>query len=127
MWRRSLLDIKVRRRADVGSDHHLVTAFIRVKLRKNEKKSLGQKRYNVSRPILQDQTVEDKFVIQLKNRFQALSHSMDYENRMKMMMTLSIGSGNLLRLCTRKTVSYVLATTIGERRKNGSALIHGKL
>lgn len=33
-WRRSLLDVKVRRGADVGSDHHLVTAVVRIKLRK---------------------------------------------------------------------------------------------
>ena len=31
-WR-SLIDVKVRRGADVGSDHHLVTAQLKVKLR----------------------------------------------------------------------------------------------
>ena len=33
-WRHSLLDVKIKRGADVGSDHHLVTAVLRVKLRK---------------------------------------------------------------------------------------------
>ena len=36
-WRRSLLDVRVRRGADVGSYHHFVTASLRPKLRKNEK------------------------------------------------------------------------------------------
>ncbi|CAM5146020.1 unnamed protein product, partial [Natator depressus] len=32
-WQRSLTDVKVRRGADVGSDHHLVTASIKLELR----------------------------------------------------------------------------------------------
>lgn len=33
MWRRSLLDVRVRREADASSDHHLVTAKVKLKLR----------------------------------------------------------------------------------------------
>jgi len=33
MWRRSLLDVRVKRGADASSDHHLVTAKVRLKLR----------------------------------------------------------------------------------------------
>ena len=33
--RRSLQDVRVRRGADVGSDHHLVTANLKLKLRRN--------------------------------------------------------------------------------------------
>ena len=32
-WKRSLPDVRVKRGADVGGDHHLVTAFIKLKLR----------------------------------------------------------------------------------------------
>ncbi|XP_061166428.1 craniofacial development protein 2-like [Saccostrea echinata] len=39
MWRRSLIDVRVKRSADVGSDHHLVTALIKIKLKKTEKHS----------------------------------------------------------------------------------------
>ena len=35
-WMRSLLDVRVRRGADAGSDHHLVTARIRMKLRRTD-------------------------------------------------------------------------------------------
>lgn len=33
-WRRSLQDVGVRRGADVGSDHHLITAYFKLKLMK---------------------------------------------------------------------------------------------
>jgi hypothetical protein len=36
VWRHSLLDVKVKRIADVVSDHHLVTAYIKIKLKKTE-------------------------------------------------------------------------------------------
>jgi endonuclease/exonuclease/phosphatase family metal-dependent hydrolase len=36
VWRHSLLDFKVNQSADVGSDHHLVTAYIKFKLKKTE-------------------------------------------------------------------------------------------
>ena len=43
MWRRSLLDVRVRRGADASSDHHLVTAKVRLKLR-----AAGSNKYNAS-------------------------------------------------------------------------------
>ena len=41
-WRRSLLDVRVRRGADVNSDHHLVTAVLNLKLRRTERRVLGR-------------------------------------------------------------------------------------
>lgn len=38
-WRRSLQDVRVRRGADVGSDHHLVTAYFKLELMKTVTKS----------------------------------------------------------------------------------------
>jgi exonuclease III len=46
-WRGSLLDVKARRGADVGSDHHLVIAKVRVKLRKAGSPPQQINRYNV--------------------------------------------------------------------------------
>ncbi|KAL9965924.1 hypothetical protein ACROYT_G029791 [Oculina patagonica] len=48
-WRRSLLDVKVRRGADVGSDHRLVVAFIRLKLKSVGQKNMGHRRYEVDK------------------------------------------------------------------------------
>ncbi|GFR65355.1 craniofacial development protein 2-like [Elysia marginata] len=70
-WRRSLLDVRVKRGADVGSDHLLVIASIRLKLRRTDRRDMHQKRLDVNK--LKDPDVRKLFTIQLKNRFQALS------------------------------------------------------
>ena len=41
--RRSLFDVKVKRGADVGSNHHLVAANIKMKLRSTGRKTLVPK------------------------------------------------------------------------------------
>ena len=71
MWRRSLLDVRVRRGANASSDHHLVTAKVRLKLRAAGSNKQRILRYDISR--LQDQRTKNAFVLQLRNRFQALS------------------------------------------------------
>ena len=75
-WRRSLLDVRVRRGADVGSDHHLVTATLRVKLRKNGPQKKRQQQFDVER--LRDPRTKSSFVLQLKNKFQALADAENY-------------------------------------------------
>ena len=70
MWRRSLLDVRTKRSADVGSDHHLVTALIKVKLKKTGKRPATQKRFDTQR--LRDTAVKAAFTIDLRNRFQVL-------------------------------------------------------
>ena len=77
-WRRSLLDVKVKRGADVGSDHHLVTAALRLKLRRSGPKPTGQKRYDIEK--LRDPKTRSSFVLQLRNRFQALADAEQQES-----------------------------------------------
>lgn len=48
-WRSSLLDARVRRGADVGSDHHLVTATLKLKLRRARKRTTGHQQLDVER------------------------------------------------------------------------------
>ena len=69
-WRRSLLDVRVRGGADVGSDHHLVTARFRLKLRRTDRQQTGHRRFDVNK--LDDLVVKKSFLVQLKNRYQAL-------------------------------------------------------
>ena len=76
IWRRSLLDINVRRGADVGSDHYLVMAFVKLKLKSTGHKPSGDRRYEKEK--LQDPIVRTTFIIQLRNRFQALADMADY-------------------------------------------------
>lgn len=77
-WRRALQDVKVRRGADVGSDHHLVTATLKVKLSKSRPKKLKQQQFDMER--LRDPKAKSAFILQLKNKFQALA---DEENHLQ--------------------------------------------
>ncbi|XP_021378237.1 craniofacial development protein 2-like [Mizuhopecten yessoensis] len=72
MWRRSLMDVKVRRGTDVGSDHHLVAASIHLKLRSTGPQPKGHIRFDVDR--LKDAGVRTEFTLQLRNRFLALKN-----------------------------------------------------
>ncbi|RUS68494.1 hypothetical protein EGW08_023744 [Elysia chlorotica] len=75
IWRGSLLDVRVKRGADVGSDHLLVIANIRLKLRRTDQRHADHRRLDINR--LKDPDVKRSFTIQIRNRFQALS---DQEN-----------------------------------------------
>ena len=77
MWRRSLLDVKTKRSADVGSDHHLVTACIKTKLKKTPPRQATQARFDTHR--LKDNTVKAAFVNDLQNRFQILQNIQEQE------------------------------------------------
>ena len=69
-WRRSLLDVRVMRQADIGSDHNLLVAKIKLKLRKAKVGKDRRQRFDVSK--LQDNQTKQKFAITLKNRFSTL-------------------------------------------------------
>ena len=75
-WRRSLRDFRVRRGADVGSDHHLVTANLKLKLRRNRPDKARQQRFDVRK--LKEPRVKSTFILQLKNRFQALADAEEH-------------------------------------------------
>ena len=64
MWKRSLLDVRVKREADVGSDHHLVTAFIKLKLRSAGCRMTAQRCFDTKK--LNDPKVNSAFVLQVK-------------------------------------------------------------
>ena len=69
-WRHSLLDVRVMRHADVGSDHNLVTAKIRIKLRKAR---IGDKRkQKLDIEKLKNPRIKEEFGIELRNKFSAL-------------------------------------------------------
>ncbi|XP_048759375.2 craniofacial development protein 2-like [Ostrea edulis] len=71
-WRRSLLDVRVKIGADIESDHHLVTALIKLKLRGTKQVQKTVRRFDIDR--LKDTRVKNEFSIQVKNRFQALQN-----------------------------------------------------
>ncbi|XP_071484953.1 craniofacial development protein 2-like [Diadema antillarum] len=69
-WRRSLQDMRVRRGADVGIDHPLVVADIKLKLKRAERQQIPRRRFDFDR--LRDPKVKSAFTLELRNRFQAL-------------------------------------------------------
>ena len=62
--KRSLLDVRVKREADVSSDHHLVTAFIKLKLRSAGRRMTAQRHVDTEK--LRDPKVKSAFVLQVK-------------------------------------------------------------
>ena len=72
-FRRSLLDVKVQRGADVQSDHYLLTSKVQLKLKKLDKVSNPRKKYNIT--SLQNIERLQDFKLFLKNRFEALTPS----------------------------------------------------
>ena len=62
----------MKRGVDAGSDHHLVTAFIKLKLRSAGRRMTAQRHFDTEK--LCDPKVKSAFVLQVKNRFQALQN-----------------------------------------------------
>ena len=70
-FRRSLEDVRVLRGADIGSDHHLLLAKIKIRLKYYGAKS-SEKRPKYQVNLLGTQGKQDEFKLELKNRFQLL-------------------------------------------------------
>ena len=54
---------------DVSSDYRIVTAKIRLSLRKNATRTVTTKHYNWA--LLNNRDIRDKYVLELRNRFEA--------------------------------------------------------
>nr|KAG5698573.1 hypothetical protein BaRGS_027084 [Batillaria attramentaria] len=70
-WRRSLLDVRAKRGADAASDHHLVIAAIKIKLKAyRDQVDRPSHKYNVH--SLKESVKTNAFRCELRNRFSAL-------------------------------------------------------
>ena len=69
-WRTSLQDVRARRGADIGSDHHLVIAKLKVRLSARKRQPNPRVRFNVGK--FRNHDVKQDFKISLYNRFEAL-------------------------------------------------------
>ena len=74
-FRRSLLDVKVQRGADVNTDHFLLSSFVKLKLKQQQSIKNPRIKYNIS--ALQDQDKLNSFKLNLHNRFEALTPTED--------------------------------------------------
>ena len=70
-YRRCFEDVKVRRGADVGSDHNLVIAKVKLKLKKNWADKTSQ-RVRFDTTLLKNPVKKEEFRINLSNRWQVL-------------------------------------------------------
>ena len=61
----------MRRGADVGSDHHLVTACLKLKLKSAGRPAKGRSRFDVGQ--LKQPNVRKSFTLEVRNRFEALA------------------------------------------------------
>ncbi|KAL9983299.1 hypothetical protein ACROYT_G005446 [Oculina patagonica] len=72
-WKHSLHNVTVKRGAAVGSDHHLLLATVKLKLRRNPTKMEEQgQSYNTAK--LRNPDVSRNFSIAVKNKYEALSN-----------------------------------------------------
>ena len=69
-FRHSLLDVRVKRGADAGSDHHLLTAKLQLKLKRCINPANSRTKYNIQ--LFQDIGTTELYQTTLQNRFQAL-------------------------------------------------------
>ncbi|VDP47061.1 unnamed protein product [Schistosoma curassoni] len=75
-------DVRTRRGADIASDHHLVVANLKLKLKRNW--TTGQtalQRFNIA--FLRDTNKINEFKIALNNRFQTLQNLLKEETTME--------------------------------------------
>ena len=77
-FRRSMQDVRVRRGADVASDHHLLIARIKLKLKKNPVEATT-KRHKFNNVLLKDQETREKFKLSLTNKYQVLQDLLEEE------------------------------------------------
>ena len=73
-WRSTLQDVRAKRRADVGSDHHLVVAQLKLKLAPVRKAKSPRRRYDAGKLKMDD--LRHEFQLKLQNRFELLAPSL---------------------------------------------------
>ncbi|XP_055866667.1 craniofacial development protein 2-like [Biomphalaria glabrata] len=65
-WRSSLLDVRTRRGADIGSDHYLVSGKCKLRLKRQPKRATRPRPFNVEK--LKDGNTAAQFQLKLTNR-----------------------------------------------------------
>ena len=71
-------DVRVQRGADAASDHHLVVARMKMKLKKREVKRNTRMQYNVD--FLKDRVTTETFRLTVRSKTEALQDILDDGN-----------------------------------------------
>ena len=118
-WRRSLFHVRAKRGVDVGSDHHLLKAELKLKLRRNDPQtSLRQKRYNLH--LLKDSKIRNDFTVEARNRFQMLDNQYEIDAEASIegqwchiKETYQAASESVLGIKRRKQKEWINPQTLG--------------
>ena len=113
-------DIRVRRGTDVGSDHHLVTANLKLKLRRNGPDKARQQRFDVRK--LKEPRKKSTFILQRKNKFQVLADAEEH---------IPPGTSNINTMWEKIRIAYTQTSETclecqQKKRKEWITAIHGK-
>lgn len=115
----------MRRGADVSSDQYLVTADIKLKLRRAGPSFKGTSRFDVCK--LKDPAIKKKFTIQLRNRYQAFTNTSENDDKTdinkhwaKIMETYSETNNKIIRHKTKQCEEWIACNTwkVTEERRN---------
>ena len=71
-WRKALLDVRNKKGADIGSDHHKIMGILRIRTQKVIKRTINTRRYNIKR--LEDIECQKTFKTKLRERASALRY-----------------------------------------------------
>lgn len=69
-WAKCTQDVRVKRGADIGSDHELLTGKIKMKLKRIGKKTVKKQKFDINK--LHNHEFKEQYAIETKNRFNAL-------------------------------------------------------
>ena len=133
-FRRSLQDVRVRRGADVASDHHLLVARVKLRLRRNFAGERNQ-RNKFNTILLRDPIKLQEFKLALSNRFQALQELTE-ENEATIDTVWSTAKETIKTVCQqvlgpqkhkhKEWISTDSLKKIEQRRERKAALNHSR-
>ena len=109
-FRRSLHDVRSKRGADCYSDHHLVIAKIKLKLKKMPSENTYRKKFNVKR--LKDANTKETFELEIQNRFAILENEVNVDQDV-----------NMLWNDTKKIYEETCESILGTNRRQEDAWI----
>jgi hypothetical protein len=71
-WRKALLDVRNKKGADIGSDHHMIMGILRIRSQKVIRRTINRWRYNLKR--LEDTERQKTFKTKLREEAPAIRY-----------------------------------------------------
>ena len=120
-WRSSLCDVRAFRGADVGSDHNLVIANIRLRFKKTQLQKAAKP---IATDKLKDPRVSERYYVDVSNRFSVSQHANDFSEQWQLFQDTVKESAEIVlgrRRGFERTVDH--SGLMGPDRRPGSSRI----